>query len=638
MTIIPTAKQVENWALEIARIKKTIDVDRRNGGQCWDLPAYITIKYWGYWPPGNAIAWGYNRLPKGFKRFKNTSSFLPQPGDFAVWGTGSFNNGVGHVAIVVGKSTSTHFTSVDQNWYTANWTGSPPSIIKHSYYGISCFVRPPYRNEQKPQGASNSPISATKPKTQEPLRENTPNPSNEDTKPKYRTVKKIKYTTYNTEDHKLSKIYHTVVKGKKREGNIKGLTIKNANYMRSVLQLYNDRNKYIDSKEYPHFYIDRHHIWSPRSVEYEKSDDPNNIVVEVCGDLSDVKNDFLINEVVAIVYGVDLMNKHNISFKESNIKIDDSIWRSLKQHVGFDLVKDGKPSQKEIQQLIKAVVQLYLEKDKILFNKPKDIETTKKIKVSNNNVVSTIDKTSSNNSQASKRNITTKSVTQPQIVINKNPVTFTQALNLQMSKGQPKIYANGWVYANREQTSKAMEPNSIINNTTQRYQLLDLGKYQGISVTKLNEILNGKGTLHGKGQAFADGCKRYRINEIYLIAHALLESGHGNSNFASGKYGVYNYFGIGAFDNNPNNAVTFARNQGWTTPEKAIVGGAKFVRQSFIDKGQNTLYRMRWNPKAPATHQYATDIRWASHQATTIKKYYDQIKKSGEFFVYDYYK
>ena len=48
--------------------------------------------------------------------------------------------------------------------------------------------------------------------------------------------------------------------------------------------------------------------------------------------------------------------------------------------------------------------------------------------------------------------------------------------------------------------------------------------------------------------------------------------------------GVYNYFGIGAYDWNPNYAITYARNRGWTTP-KGIIGGA-FVRQGFISKGQ----------------------------------------------------
>ena len=38
--------------------------------------------------------------------------------------------------------------------------------------------------------------------------------------------------------------------------------------------------------------------------------------------------------------------------------------------------------------------------------------------------------------------------------------------------------------------------------------MLDLGKYQGISVSKLNKILKGKGTLSGQGKVFAEGCKR----------------------------------------------------------------------------------------------------------------------------------
>ncbi|EIE3759889.1 CHAP domain-containing protein, partial [Staphylococcus pseudintermedius] len=93
-----------------------------------------------------------------------------------------------------------------------------------------------------------------------------------------------------------------------------------------------------------------------------------------------------------------------------------------------------------------------------------------------------------------------------------------------------------------------------------------------------------------------------------------------------------------AFDSNPNNAIDFARNNGWTTPAKAIVGGAKFVRQGYISKGQNTLYRMRWNPKAPATHQYATDINWCTHQATIMASYYKKIKLSGIYYIQDKYK
>ena len=71
-----------------------------------------------------------------------------------------------------------------------------------------------------------------------------------------------------------------------------------------------------------------------------------------------------------------------------------------------------------------------------------------------------------------------------------------------------------------------------------------------------------------------------------MIAHAFLESGYGTSNFASGRYGAYNYFGIGAFDNDPDYAMKFAKNKGWTTPAKAIMGGASFVRKDYINKGR----------------------------------------------------
>ena len=201
-----------------------------------------------------------------------------------------------------------------------------------------------------------------------------------------------------------------------------------------------------------------------------------------------------------------------------------------------------------------------------------------------------------------------------------------------------KSYSWGWGNASRSQTSKYMNPNTIWNSSIQRYQMLDLGKYQGIPVSKLNKILKGKGTLSGQGKAFADGCKKYNVNEIYLIAHAFLESGYGRSNFASGRYGIYNYFGIAAYDNNPNASIAYARRQGWTSPRNGIIGGAKFVRKQYFNKGKNTLYRMRWNPKNPGYMQYATAIEWCNFQATTISSLYKKVGLKGMYYIRDKYR
>ena len=64
-----------------------------------------------------------------------------------------------------------------------------------------------------------------------------------------------------------------------------------------------------------------------------------------------------------------------------------------------------------------------------------------------------------------------------------------------------------------------------------------------------------------------------------------------------------------------------AYNAGWTTPELAVVGGAAFIGNGYVSKGQDTLYKMRWNPQFAsnngyASHQYATDIAWAYKQTS----------------------
>ncbi|MGM7689752.1 glucosaminidase domain-containing protein [Staphylococcus felis] len=616
----PTAQEVVEWALDLAKYRKTVDVDHRFGGQCWDLPNYILDRYWGFrtWGNANAMSIQSNYRGYDFKIYRNTSSFVPLPGDWAVWA----DSNPGHVAIVVGPSNTLTFTSVDQNWYTANWSGSPSYKIKHTYSGVTHFVRPPYK-----KGVTTTPGTSEPPK----IPENDDKPAEEPTI-RFKDVTKVVYTLKRDDFGQRDKFEHWVAWGNKRKGKVKGITIKNAHTMRSVQELYNDRNQYISTSEYPHYYIDYMSSWSPRDEAYEYPDDPENIVIEVCGDYSDDKDAFKLSELWAMILGYEIFNYYDLKFSSKSIKIDDKIWRSLKEHVNWDFVKDGFPPKEKLDEFAKIAVGLYANKDNLLQNIGTEKVTKSKIKTTVKNKNSEIVlQTKRENEQPGTSN--------PKITIEKSGYTFTQALNLQMSRAQPmKSVSYGLIQATRTQTSNAMEPNRIWNNGTQRYQMLNLGKYQGVPVSKLNQILNGKGTLHNKGQAFATACKRYNLNEIYLIVHAFLESGYGKSNFASGAYGIYNFFGIAAFDSNPNNAINFARDEGWTSPEKGIVGGAKFVREGYIDKGQNTLYRMRWNPKKPATHQYATAIEWCEHQATMIANLYKKIGLKGIYYTRDQYK
>ncbi|WP_169737874.1 N-acetylglucosaminidase [Alkalihalobacterium bogoriense] len=189
-------------------------------------------------------------------------------------------------------------------------------------------------------------------------------------------------------------------------------------------------------------------------------------------------------------------------------------------------------------------------------------------------------------------------------------------------------------------------------NQNDIFQHLVLSSSVGVPSSQLNRILAGRGILDGKGQAFIDAGRQHSVNEVYLIAHALLETGNGNSELATGidvgrnsngnlvlatssnrnnlsnVRTTYNMFGIGAFDSAAKEmGAIYAYNQGWFSPEAAIIGGAKFIGEDYIHNAnkQNTLYKMRWNPARPGVKQYATDMEWATKQIPSIKNLYNQL-------------
>ncbi|WP_440858854.1 glucosaminidase domain-containing protein [Staphylococcus shinii] len=233
-------------------------------------------------------------------------------------------------------------------------------------------------------------------------------------------------------------------------------------------------------------------------------------------------------------------------------------------------------------------------------------------------------------------------------------LTLDQAVAIQKgltAKPQIQHTPGKWEDATAREIKNAMDSSKLVKDETQKYQFLRLDKTQNIGSADLDKLLVGKGILEGQGAAFSEAAKTYDINEVYLISHALLETGNGTSKLANGgdvvnnkvvtdgpnKY--YNMFGIGAVDSDAvKQGFITAKNNGWNTVKKAIVGGAKFISESYIDKGQNTLYKMRWNPENPGVHQYATDVAWASHNATRIKGFYDSMDKLGKYFDVDTYK
>lgn len=152
-----TAQEGADWAL--AQVGKSIDFDGVYGAQCVDLIKKYCNTFWGWTPTciytGGAKDYASIPLPNSsWTRIQNTPEFIPQPGDIAIWNSGTY----GHVAIIISANISS-FVSVDQNWYNSNSTvGSPAAKVTHNYSGFWGVIRPPFSSSSV---ETNQPVHAS---------------------------------------------------------------------------------------------------------------------------------------------------------------------------------------------------------------------------------------------------------------------------------------------------------------------------------------------------------------------------------------------------------------------------------------------------------------------------------------------
>lgn len=208
--------------------------------------------------------------------------------------------------------------------------------------------------------------------------------------------------------------------------------------------------------------------------------------------------------------------------------------------------------------------------------------------------------------------------------------------------------------------SAYLNPKNFENYDYALYQFLKLDYIEGITAETLNVYLKGQGVLENQGEAFLAAAKENKINVAYLTAHTILETGHGTSKLATGvpvdqvdgnpveSKITFNMFGIRATDDNPSkNGSEYAYKKEWFSVESAIMGGAQFISENYINndtRKQNTLYKMRWNPASTAsmvgiaTHQYATDIGWSYKISCIIKQIQDNDTNANLQFEIPQYK
>lgn len=199
-----------------------------------------------------------------------------------------------------------------------------------------------------------------------------------------------------------------------------------------------------------------------------------------------------------------------------------------------------------------------------------------------------------------------------------------------------------WILANRDTVAFYMDPRNFL---TDMYVMQFQGLKNENKITDenlINIISSAFGLSYNQRyvQAFIDAGKQSGVDPIYLTALSIEEVGREQTTATLGTYnGHYNFYNIGAtggvdpvyrgLDYAAGNDESTLRP--WNTPERAIIGGAMWINNQYLEHGQDTSYFKKFNvveysfehanPGKEAfynyTHQYMTNIQAPSNEANT---------------------
>ncbi len=154
----------------------------------------------------------------------------------------------------------------------------------------------------------------------------------------------------------------------------------------------------------------------------------------------------------------------------------------------------------------------------------------------------------------------------------------------------------------------------------------------------------GVSPVHLAARSSQEGCR----NENY-------DSISGNSTLkyrGNSLVGYYNYFNIGAHKDTYTTSpvargLAYAaglidgtsNGRPWNTRNKAIMGGASFLSNNYISKGQFTLYYQKFNTSPYSTgrytHQYMTNVQAPSSESSNTYKSYTNVGVLNNVFMFE---
>ena len=146
--------------------------------------------------------------------------------------------------------------------------------------------------------------------------------------------------------------------------------------------------------------------------------------------------------------------------------------------------------------------------------------------------------------------------------------------------------------ASIEAISYMLDPRNSLSDES----IFQFMNYEGNNLTKEQIAQIVEGTYLNETEvidALYEAAITYNLNGAFLVAKIIIEQGSDGSVLSKGTgyngnyIGVYNYFNFGASGNGTDEVITnglkYASESGWTTKRLSILGGAKLIKENYLD-------------------------------------------------------
>lgn len=215
-----------------------------------------------------------------------------------------------------------------------------------------------------------------------------------------------------------------------------------------------------------------------------------------------------------------------------------------------------------------------------------------------------------------------------------------------------------WYYVSREVIKYYMDARNFLNENDIYAFMLQYNNMYLQNEESVKKVVAGKFLESGYNdpndnayggsyiKVIMKAAKEVNVDPCVLAAAIIQEQGSkGTTNLISGKYpgyeGYYNFFNIKANGENPTlNGLKYAESMGWDSRSEAIIEGAKFWREMYIGRGQDTYFYMNYDIKDSANnlHQYATAVNDSIAKGNIVSKGYKDLKIAELVFKIPVYK